>query len=300
MKTSVLLRLLLVALIAVNIRCIRIGIAPGEETDSYTFSRSDFDLPFIVLGSDYDVPASMRTLLMLNSKAPSEHEPTTIAAVYVGDTSRISTDTVILYCHGQNYNIDYYWPRVRLLTNLNGKFRYGVMMMDYRGYGLSKGSTTEETLRPDVEACINWLKEHGLKNGKLILYGYSLGTYPALSLAADPGSVEASKVILESPFASAEEFLQDASAMSLSGSFITNLHLNNVDLIKRVEQPLLWLHGKEDDFISYQNQGELLFDNYKGRYKERVIVDRADHLDVPFQLSFKKYCDTLARFITRD
>ena len=35
--------------------------------------------------------------------------------------------------------MDFYWQRAKLLANVGGKNRFGVMYLDYRGYGLSEG-----------------------------------------------------------------------------------------------------------------------------------------------------------------
>ena len=67
-----------------------------------------------------------------------------IHAVYLGNIADIATDTIILYCHGNRDHLDFYWPRIKLLANVGGKNRYGVLAMDYRGFGLSEGPATEE------------------------------------------------------------------------------------------------------------------------------------------------------------
>jgi len=90
--------------------------------------------------SDYPIPQDSILLFTLNVGNNGEK----IYATYVGDTNKISTDTVILYCHGNAGHMDYYWPRTKLLANINGPTQYGVLTFDYRGYGLSSGKPTEE------------------------------------------------------------------------------------------------------------------------------------------------------------
>jgi len=66
-----------------------------------------------------------------------------IAAVLVArDTLFGPADTVIVYFHGKSQNLDYYWPRVRLLFASG----YPVFVIDYQGFGASTGSTTEQGL----------------------------------------------------------------------------------------------------------------------------------------------------------
>ncbi len=43
-----------------------------------------------------------------------------IYMIYIGDENTISTDTVIMYCHGNALHMDAYWPRGKLLANAGG------------------------------------------------------------------------------------------------------------------------------------------------------------------------------------
>lgn len=221
-----------------------------------------------------------------------------IYAVYVGDTTRIATDTVILYCHGNKDHLDFYFPRIHLLSLVGGKHRYGVMSFDYRGFGLSEGKPSEDGLYADTEAAILWLKQHGLTDNRLIIYGFSMGTAPATELAAHWRHLKPAKLILEAPFASAEVFYQDAVGLALPGSYVMNLKIDNAKEIQHVQQPFLWIHGKNDDFISIQTHGEVVFKNYRGTKKYGVRMPEANHSDIQLKLGFRKYTGIIHQFIT--
>ena len=77
-----------------------------------------------------------------------------------------------MYCHGNKWHMDFYWQRAKLLAHTNGKNKYGVLMMDYRGFGMSEGDPTENGMYADVNACMKWLKDKGLTNSRLIIYGF--------------------------------------------------------------------------------------------------------------------------------
>ena len=81
--------------------------------------------------------------------------------------------------------MDFYWQRAKLLANVGGKNKYGVLMIDYRGYGMSEGKPSEEGMYTDVNTALNWLKKSGLTNDRLVMYGFSLGTAPACELTAN-------------------------------------------------------------------------------------------------------------------
>jgi predicted alpha/beta-fold hydrolase len=141
--------------------------------DEYLWDNAPID-PYYKIDSSYDVAPENRYLFAL--KSDNLGDTATIYAVYLGDTSRIDEDTVIVYMHGNAKNMDFYYPRAKMLANLGSKHRYGVLMMDYRSYGRSTGTPTEENMYADVRACLQWLKDRGLTNRRTIFYGFSLGT----------------------------------------------------------------------------------------------------------------------------
>lgn len=223
-----------------------------------------------------------------------------IYALYLGDTARIATDTVILYCHGNKDHLDFYYPRTALLANTGGKNRYGVMSIDYRGFGLSEGKPSEEGLYADVNAALKWLKDKGLTGDRLVMYGFSMGTAPATELTANPVVMNPSALILEAPFASAEVFVQDGAGLSIPGSYIVNLKIDNAEEIKKVNVPFLWIHGTADDFISMESHGQVVFQNYRGVRGQACTVQGAGHSDCPVMLTYPEYLDILRAFLTAE
>lgn len=255
-------------------------------------------------GWNFEAPASYVIssdkihLFSLYSVDLDKQDSAKIYAVYVGDTSTIQNDTIIVYCHGQSSHMDAYWQRAKLLANIGSKDRYGVLMMDYRGYGMSEGSPTEQGLYRDVESCLNWLKNQGVSNQNVIVYGYSLGAVPAVEVAANYDDFKPAKLILESPLASAENLAEESTIIGVSSDFLSTLQFDNVNKIKSVTQPFLWMHGIEDDYINISN-GELVYKNYGGSDSTAVRVPGANHGDVPLIMGFNNYNDTLVSFILR-
>ncbi|MCE2772306.1 MAG: alpha/beta hydrolase [Bacteroidetes bacterium] len=262
------------------------------ERDNYT-GEQDF-----ILDETYKIQDSMIHEFTLASQVPGESSPTTIYAVYLGDINRISIDTVILYCHGNKWHMDFYWQRAKLLAHTGSKHRYGVLMPDYRGFGRSEGTPTEDGLYADVDAAMNWLKTNGLTNARLVVYGFSMGSAPAVELSAHPRSMRPSKIILEAPFASAAVMGEDGSQLAMPGSYFTNLKIDNAEEIKLCNQPLLWIHGTGDNFLNYTTHGQVVFDNSKGNPKYSYLVSGADHGNVPVVAGFSTYSTRLLEFIT--
>ena len=231
-----------------------------------------------------------------------ESEGKTIYGVYTGDISRINQDTVILYCHGNTGNIDYYWGRQKLLANLGSKARFGVLMIDYKGYGKSEGTPTEGGLVEDMNAGLKWLEGEGLTSDRLIIYGFSIGSYPATYLSSKKdGALTPSKLILENPFASTKVMVNDASKLSMKNNYYTSTDYEVADLIKNVTQPFLLMHGKKDAFLSIKTHGEVVAKNYGGEASDKTFlrIPDADHSDLPFVYGYENYLESILDFIEK-
>ena len=252
----------------------------------------------LVVGDEYKIEDSMIHRLTIPMEL--DGETYSIGAVYVGEISKIATDTILLYCHGTKDHIDFYWPRQKLYANLGGKNNFGVLMFDYPGYGISSGNTTEANMYASTSAAMLWLKEKGLTNERTILLGFSLGCAPVCKLTAKGNyPLQPDKIILEAPFASAEAMVQGSTILNLPSSYFVNLKVDNAEEIKYVQQPLLWIHGIDDNFLSIETHGEVVFKNYHGTYSEAVRVPGGDHENTPFMFGYTNYLTAILNFIRK-
>jgi pimeloyl-ACP methyl ester carboxylesterase len=260
--------------------------------DLYTGNRELGTLP-----ETYSVADSMRHLVTFISN--SSEGAAKLYGVYLGDLQHIATDTVILYCHGNAKHMDNYWSRAKLLAHVGGKHRYGVLMFDYRGYGMSEGKSSENNIYADVDAALKWLQSKGLTSSRLLVYGYSLGSAPSTEVASNAYSLKPIKLLLEAPFASSAVMVQDGSKLALPGSYFTSAKINNAEKIKNVKIPFMWLHGTADSFLSINTHGEVVYKNYGGTKSEALRVIGAEHGDLPSILGYDNYVNAVYNFIVK-
>jgi pimeloyl-ACP methyl ester carboxylesterase len=222
-----------------------------------------------------------------------------MSAIYVGDLASISTDTVILYCHGNKDHMDFYWPRQKLYAHAGGLGRYGVLMFDYPSFGLSEGKSSEANMYRTTARAIEWLQAQGLQNDRFVIFGFSLGSAAACEVAAHPTAyaLAPSKLILEAPFASAEVMIQDGGLLSMPGSFLVDLLIDNATEIKKINIPLLWIHGQDDSFLTVKSHGQPVYDNKTNGYKEAFLVPGGEHETTPFVAGYQNYIDHISAFI---
>jgi pimeloyl-ACP methyl ester carboxylesterase len=222
-----------------------------------------------------------------------------MSAIYVGDLASIATDTVILYCHGNKDHMDFYWPRQKLYAHAGGLGRYGVLMFDYPSFGLSEGKSSEANMYRTTARAIEWLQAQGLQNERFVIFGFSLGSAAACEVAAHPAeyALSPSKLILEAPFASAEVMIQDGGLLSMPGSFLVDLLIDNATEIKKINIPLLWIHGQDDSFLTVKSHGQPVYDNKTNGYKEAFLVPGGEHETTPFVAGYQNYIDHISAFI---
>lgn len=266
---------------------------PSQSLDYYEFENYEGEL---IVPDSMLADASNYTLIEMNSLDQETGESFKIYGLYIGDTAQIATDTIVLYAHGQSLHMDNYFSRASLLANVGGKYNYGVFMYDFRGYGMSEGSSTERGLYEDSDAAIDWLKSYGANPDKTIFYGYSLGAIPLIDKAAYREDFKPSKLIIEAPIASVQYLVDNSTGINVYSDFVTTLEFESVEKIRSVDAELLWLHGKSDTYISIDN-GELIYSNHTGNYKQAIRVDGAEHSEVPSTMGYEIYLNELLDFI---
>lgn len=267
----------------------------NDTISEYKLDNFDGEVSLEV-SNDYFVPDNM--IHEFQFEIESEGETLEIAAIYTGDLNTIETDTVIMYCHGNRDHMDYYWSRQKVYSRLGHLGRYGVLMIDYPGFGLSEGDPTEQNMYDAVDGSLKWLKDNGLTNERLIMFGFSLGSAPVCKVAGEQNfNMNPSKIILEAPFASSEVMVQDAAVLNMPASYFVNVKIENAEQIKKVNVPLLWLHGENDDFLSISTHGQVVFDNHNSSWKRAVKVPGAAHETVPTFLGIDNYKNEILEFI---
>ena len=142
---------------------------------------------------------------------------------------------------------------------------YDILVMDYRQYGKSRGKLSEEALLNDAAYCYEHLKnEMNRKEEEIIVYGRSLGTGPAMKLAADynPG-----KVILETPFYNFKK-LASVHMPFLPLGMLLEYNFPNDKWMRQTRSPVYIVHGTNDEIVPFEQGRELaqLLDDHEEKF----------------------------------
>ncbi len=102
---------------------------------------------------------------------------------------------VMLFLHGNGGHIGHRTERIRRFAAEG----WGVLLVGYRGYGGTPGTPSEAGLRLDAAAGLAALRGRGIADGRIVLWGESLGSGLATWLAAHE---PVGAVVLETPYTS--------------------------------------------------------------------------------------------------
>lgn len=97
-----------------------------------------------------------------------------LAAYLIRPTNkRAASDITVLMFHGNAGNIGH---RLPIASMLERSLHCNVLMVEYRGYGLSTGTPDEHGIKIDAQTALDWVRNRDeLKGTKIIVYGQSLG-----------------------------------------------------------------------------------------------------------------------------
>lgn len=177
---------------------------------------------------------------------------------------------VVLMSHGNGGNLSYGIERMRRLQRAG----LSVFAYDYRGYGKSDGSPSEEGIIRDAVAAHDLLTSKLSVDPKsLILWGTSLGGAVTVQLAAKRPSAG---LILESTFTSARDVAARAYPF-LPVRWLMRTSFDASATLATLSLPTLHTHGDRDEVIDL-DLGRALFEAAPGP-KEWYLIPNAGHND---------------------
>ncbi len=196
-----------------------------------------------------------------------------------------------LWLHGNGGNITYHLEHLR---DLHANLGVGVLLFDYRGFGLSGGTPAEKGLYRDAAAALDHLKVRaGVDPSRIVYFGQSLGTALAVELATRETPLG---LVLEAPFPSGP-YMAHRMLPFLPMWFHRYLVPNRFDTaarIRHVKAPLLLVHGELDMTVPHEAGAAVL--EAANEPKEMLTVPHASHVDA-HAVGGSAYYATLRRFV---
>lgn len=202
----------------------------------------------------------------------------TIATCYLENES---SQKLLLFSHGNREDLG----SIRYLLEEFQQRGVAVFAYDYPGYGASTGTPSEAGVYAAADAAYHHATEElGYAPEDITLYGRSLGSGPSCWLAE---RYPVGGLVLDGAFSSTFRVMTVIRLLPWD-------KFNNLARLKKIECPVLILHGKKDRTVPFshalQNQNAVKGD------VETLWSETAGHNDLIEQLG-PNYWDTLITFI---
>ncbi|KAJ3011575.1 UNVERIFIED_CONTAM: hypothetical protein HDU68_001624 [Siphonaria sp. JEL0065] len=163
----------------------------------------------------------------------------------------------LLYLHANAGNMGHRLPLARVIRH---KAKMNVFMLSYRGYGKSEGVASENGIKIDSQAALDWIANHEeLGKTKIVLYGQSIGGAVAIDLASrNPDRIFA--VVIENTFLSLPKLIPSVIPLFKQVIFLCQQIWDSETAVQTIPAsvPMLFLSGGSDELIPQRHMIELV------------------------------------------
>lgn len=208
----------------------------------------------------------------------------------------------IMFFHGNAGNMGLRLDNVQALRNAFHKSA-NFFMCEYRGYGDSQGTPTEQGLHLDAEAALDHLKSReDVHHGRIFAFGRSLGGAVVMRLMAERNG-ELAGGMVENSFTSIDEMaIKLFPFIRILGDWrhaVLRLKFDSLEAAPRITAPMLMIAGLADELIPPIMGARL----YKAlgtpeSKKSMMTVESGGHND-SWKAGGLQYMRTLVRFVRR-
>jgi fermentation-respiration switch protein FrsA (DUF1100 family) len=127
-------------------------------------------------------------------------------------------------------------------------FGVGVVVVEYRGYGLSRGvEPSERGLYLDAEAALDMLARRGIGSDRIVLWGTSLGTGVAAEMARRG---RGAALVLVTPYTSIPDLVTAVVPFVPARTLIAD-HFDTLGKSAEIRVPTLVVHGDADEIVPF-------------------------------------------------
>jgi fermentation-respiration switch protein FrsA (DUF1100 family) len=165
---------------------------------------------------------------------------------------------LIMNAHGNGELIDQWAERVGPLRDAG----YGVLLVEYPGYGRSEGKPSEKSITDTMVAAYDWVvKDPRVDARRIAAHGRSMGGGAAGQLAKRR---KLAALILESSFASLADMVR---AHGVPDFLVTN-RFDTYSVLRGYRGPVLIIHGVDDEVIPFLHARRLASAAPQARFVE--------------------------------
>lgn len=185
----------------------------------------------------------------------------------------------VLYLGGNGFLMVKSRPLIQAYATLP----VNLLLIDYRGYGMSSGDPTVRGIQEDARAAFRFVTSDAVpETDKIFVHGHSMGSFLS-ALIAEENSVDG--YILESPVTEVDSWTKRLIPWILRPfiKFEIDEDLkvqSNTDRVASITTPLLIIGGTADD-VTPIGMAEELYEESSSTRKEIVKISGGGHNNLP-------------------
>ena len=151
---------------------------------------------------------------------------------------------------------------------------YNLMLIDYPGYGMSKGKPSDDSMFIASKYIFEYAtKMSEVNNDNIVIMGYSIGTGVASYCASEN---DASGLILVAPYDKALSLYNDAiDSFHGSVASLAKYSFDSSTYAENVNEPTLIFTSKKDEVINYKHSLDLA--GHFSKLDDVVILENVNH-----------------------
>ena len=182
----------------------------------------------------------------------------------------------VIHFHGNARNMGSHYPQVSWLPAKG----FNLFTFDYRGYGKSQGVPSRKGVYEDSVAAVEYIKTRAdIDQGKLILFGQSLGGANAVCVAGKNKFDGVVGIAIDSVFSSYKSIAMDhVTWLKPVAFFVIGNRLSPKRSIDNIAPtPLLIIHGTDDKTVPYKHAKRL----FKKANEPKILwtIPSGQHID---------------------
>ena len=176
------------------------------------------------------------------------------------------------------------------ITQAHRYQQYALLLVNYRGYGRSEGTPSEQALFADALTIYDEIgKRADIDHSRIVLHGRSLGSGVAVHLASQRA---VQGLILTTPYDSIEALAQSHFPAWMVALFLRERY-DSLALADRLTVPLLCLIAPQDQIVP-NHHSQRLFDAWVGKKKWWSAITGTDHNSISERSA---YWDRIGEFL---
>ena len=178
----------------------------------------------------------------------------------------------MIFAHGNGCDIGTMHSFMKMLSQ---SLNTHVFIFEYPSYGLCHGlgSANKTTINHHAERAYSFIHETlQWPTNRILVYGHSIGTGTACHIAS---TKSIGGLILQSPYTSIQDVIK--GMIGFPGHFFGGSYWNNLEAMKHIHCPTLFIHGERDTLIPSEHSKILYNSLLHNQRKQIVLLPDDDH-----------------------